>query len=346
MTIRIIKNSLILLGAAGALQGCHPVQQAPLVYSSKVTVGVDVTTPTTEQPAVAVNIGFKLLDLAYVPVAVAKPCDTDSPTAGDCTDDIYKLKPIVGKSNETEQTMDDPDNAASEIIANDQQGAEAAGDENDSLDETNSRDAAVAAKLKALNENIRQLKVDKATKQKQMQEAEKIAKEKTEEAQKKAAAAPNSTAANIASSQALEASRFASATSDEIATINKNIARKKSIQQALISNNNTTAKDAYSVFGSFDSGTKTEAKGTDAQANVDLKLGKVFSTGVAAQYLTRGLGKQFANNAASTCLASANAMIESYLNTYGKPTDDAGKQKFDKLLGAALAICGKTTNGS
>jgi hypothetical protein len=72
------------------LAACAPLQQAPLIYSSKTTVGIDVSTPTSEQPGVTINIGFKMVDAAYVPVAVAKECDTKKGSKN-CEDPMYKL---------------------------------------------------------------------------------------------------------------------------------------------------------------------------------------------------------------------------------------------------------------
>lgn len=60
----------------GALSGCSPLQQAPLVYSSKVIVGVDVSANASESPGAAISIGVKSVDAAYVPVAVSKKIDT------------------------------------------------------------------------------------------------------------------------------------------------------------------------------------------------------------------------------------------------------------------------------
>lgn len=55
--------------------GCAPLQQAPLVYSSKVVVGVDVSMSVAENQGGSINIGMKSVDSAYVPVAVSKMLD-------------------------------------------------------------------------------------------------------------------------------------------------------------------------------------------------------------------------------------------------------------------------------
>jgi hypothetical protein len=55
------------------LAACAPLQQAPLVYTSGVTVGLKVGVSPTQADAFETVIGFKMLDAAYVPVAVSKP---------------------------------------------------------------------------------------------------------------------------------------------------------------------------------------------------------------------------------------------------------------------------------
>jgi hypothetical protein len=49
------------------LFGCTALEQAPLVYTSKQIVGIDVSAPTTESTGVTVSVGYKNVDAAYVP---------------------------------------------------------------------------------------------------------------------------------------------------------------------------------------------------------------------------------------------------------------------------------------
>jgi len=51
------KINFVTLISGGLLLGCSPLQQAPLVYSSKVSVGVDVSATSTETPGAGVTIG-------------------------------------------------------------------------------------------------------------------------------------------------------------------------------------------------------------------------------------------------------------------------------------------------
>jgi hypothetical protein len=54
------------------LTSCANLQQAPLIYSSKSSVGLDISSSTTESPGGSISFGVKLVDAAYVPVAVSK----------------------------------------------------------------------------------------------------------------------------------------------------------------------------------------------------------------------------------------------------------------------------------
>ncbi|TAH47300.1 MAG: hypothetical protein EYC67_07370 [Betaproteobacteria bacterium] len=56
--------------AALTLQACYTVPMAPLVYGSKTTGGLDISTGGSANPSVSVSIGYKRDDIALVPVAV------------------------------------------------------------------------------------------------------------------------------------------------------------------------------------------------------------------------------------------------------------------------------------
>lgn len=63
---KYILTTTLLIG------GCSPLQQAPLVYTSKQVLGIDISAPTTESTGFSMNLGFKNIDAAYVPLAVSK----------------------------------------------------------------------------------------------------------------------------------------------------------------------------------------------------------------------------------------------------------------------------------
>ena len=89
-------DNVVVMSVVFVLAACAPLQQAPLVYSSKTSMGIDLSTPTSEQPGVSINIGFKQVDAAYVPVAVAKDCDTGKGVQN-CQHKIYELMKITGE---------------------------------------------------------------------------------------------------------------------------------------------------------------------------------------------------------------------------------------------------------
>jgi hypothetical protein len=75
-----------------ALSACAPLQQAPLVYSSKTVVGLDISATTTETPGASFAFGYKSVDAAYVPVAVARICEPPQP----CATEGFHLQQIRG----------------------------------------------------------------------------------------------------------------------------------------------------------------------------------------------------------------------------------------------------------
>ncbi len=91
--------SVLLLG------GCAHLEQAPLVYASKTSFGVDVSTASTENPGISMNLGYKQVDAAYVPVAVARKCN-DGVAGADCSKKGYELLVISGVAREGDSDAD------------------------------------------------------------------------------------------------------------------------------------------------------------------------------------------------------------------------------------------------
>lgn len=92
----IIRPALITLTAVTLVSACTPLQQAPLLYSSKLTVGVDVSATTTETPGASASIGVKTVDAAYVPVAVSKESE-EGPDGKPRTFEIEKIEAVYGE---------------------------------------------------------------------------------------------------------------------------------------------------------------------------------------------------------------------------------------------------------
>ena len=92
------KFAIAAMAVTPLLAACYPMEQAPLVYASKSTIGVNITGGTTDNPGVDIVLGFKASDIALVPVAVAKYCPNTN--ASECTNDIYKTQIIAGRKSD------------------------------------------------------------------------------------------------------------------------------------------------------------------------------------------------------------------------------------------------------
>ena len=68
---RINTLRVSLCATVALMAGCASTKQAGLLYSSTVSMGLGLEVKTADATApVSINIGFKTLDVAYVPVAV------------------------------------------------------------------------------------------------------------------------------------------------------------------------------------------------------------------------------------------------------------------------------------
>jgi hypothetical protein len=95
----------------------------------------------------------------------------------------------------------------------------------------------------------------------------------------------------------------------------------------LVATAESKRQDSYSVFGSFSAntslGVSTAAQastsaasdGKSAASAAGVSLGKIFSTGVAAQNLTEGVSAFYAGNAAASFAACLSAVTARYTAT-------------------------------
>lgn len=320
--------------------GCAPLQQAPLVYSSKVTVGIDVSGTTTEQPGVSINLGYKQVDAAYVPVAVAKPCER-SQTAGQesCTHSIYSLREIkgdnkVGNSQGSKSALE-----AAQKRINDFKRISVARDnaETELAKATTRLDIAKQSLATFRSEKSAELTTAKAKNVATLTSDE--AALVGEDQKRKSQVDVEDAAVKIAKAQKEKA--------DEEFN-NTNVADLAEAFSLISGENNKT--DAYSVFGSFDANTKAgvETGGTSApKGEAGLVIGKVFSTGVASQNLTEGMSKYYAGLAlAKSERAKADCLVagEHFVTEYGKTLDrsnDTDKNKLKAMYEQVAENCAK-----
>src|SRR5689334_4374134 len=95
-------RTVLAAAAAATLLGCAPLQQAPLVYSSKVAVGVDLSSNAAESPGISISLGVKTVDAAYVPVAVAR--SAEAAASGASAPELIKISAQYGQGSTGKDT--------------------------------------------------------------------------------------------------------------------------------------------------------------------------------------------------------------------------------------------------
>jgi len=98
--MKTVLTRIIAAGAMCLMAACAPMKQAPLVYVSKQTIGIDISATQTETPGVSLNLGYKSVDAAYVPVAVVVECPLELPETmlARCFE-IYPVTRLMGGSD-------------------------------------------------------------------------------------------------------------------------------------------------------------------------------------------------------------------------------------------------------
>lgn len=276
------------MGLVLGLGACSPLAQAPLVYSSKQSLGLDVSTTSTETPGLAINLGFKGVDAAYVPVAVAQQCDVNKDAAS-CDQSKFKLTPLIART-----TFADTKSPLAQQIT------QASLDLKSAKELLAMREGELDSKLRARDADTKKA-ADLVTAQAELAKAQNLATPPSAGADAAATAAYDTAKANLpaiqervdvaqaasknaaTNIQAVQAATVArgnaqTAVNDALSALDKaNAEQSKSLS--------TTREDAFSVYGSFGGG--TNFAGGDKSAG--LSVGKVFSTGVASQQLTEGI---------------------------------------------------------
>lgn len=312
--------SCLLLVISALLPACAPLQQAPLLYSSKATVGIDVSTSTTESPGGSISFGVKIVDAAYVPVAVSKKV-TDQSSSRELPSEIIRIEAIFGEGStagrldslteENKTKIRDFLNAklVEEKIA---EGIKAL--EKIQSERATNREAAQAS-LARIETELQAFTAETSADVKQKKEAERDAsKQRLEEA----------TASFDRDAPVLESKRselqVARATSDRLFAA---AAEAASFLR-------TDKRDAMSVYGRFNS---TGAAGAASSPSASLTAGKIFSTGVASQNLTEAVRHEAAAGSITACFQGLAKLFEGI---------DAGKRA--ELLGKFDGLCALNSN--
>ena len=282
---------LALLGAAASLGACSPLAQAPLVYSSKQTLGLDVSTTSTETPGLSISLGFKNVDAAYVPVAVAQACNPGDKSAV-CDRTKLTLTPLTARttaSNSRTPLAQIAQKADRDLQEAKQDLAVKQAD----LDAKTRTQAADVAKAKDLDAATKALAALKAVSVPSTPgsdpaiaaQANATAGATLQSVQDRVAIAQTAAANATTNLEAVNAAKVAVANAQTRVENTAAALDKANAEQA--KSENEVREDAMSVYGSFDGGTNFSGTGENGAG---LSVGKMFSTGVTSQQLTARIG--------------------------------------------------------
>lgn len=261
------------------LTGCATLPQAALVYSSRVSFGVTVTSAAASASGPTLSIGYDQLDAAYVPVTVARENK-------DGTSD-QALEQIRAKYSDDQPHLDQDaaDNLAK--LTDYLQAKKTADVTKSSIDQLSSQKAPVDSLKSQVAETSSRLSRLKA------------ARMDTREASSQLLEAKEQLVSAQAHNQAIDTQinqLTPSLTAAEQTASAKQPAALEAARQLGLAK-----EDALSVYGRFDG--KSDAQ----TATVGLAIGKVFSTGIAAQSLAEGAKQAAAMDAYTNCLLAAKA---------------------------------------
>ncbi|MFB2780839.1 hypothetical protein ACE017_16890 [Shewanella mangrovisoli] len=290
----MIKFTSLYIAMFIFLFGCSALEQAPLVYTSKQVVGIDVSAPTTESSGVTVSVGYKNVDAAYVPVAVSKEQQVEGPK-------ITEIKEVYATYGRGEQQ--DSDQKTDQLQAEKvkklydaiaaQKNAELAYSNATTLvQQLLTAQTHIESFNKSLGADISP-EESTATLNSINEAYVKLNKEKL-------SSLPSGAKIDGISAELKDAKQ-----KEENAKITLDNAQKitsdaqKQLAKALFVNQ----RDALSVFGSFDNK-------TTADKTTQITFGKLFSTGVAAQNLSKAIER---STLRSSCVAALVGVADEQL---------------------------------
>lgn len=239
---------LLATAVAGQLLlvGCTSLPQAALIYSSRVSGGVDISSSATDTNAVSASIGYKSVDFAYVPLAVAPPVPASGAAGQGESAPLMRLFASHGEGAMDARNL--PPEQRERITAYAEATAELAKLQN---------------KVKSVQGEINKLKET-----------------------------PQPAGAASAADRSSQLQRHEGLLKDAQAAVTE---QTKLVEQRLqeagraIEMLTSRRVDAMSVYGRFDNTGSAQTPAPAASAaglSAGLTVGRVFSTGVAAQHLT------------------------------------------------------------
>lgn len=279
------------------LAACAPLQQAPLLYSSKTTVGLDVSTSASETPGGSISIGFKMVDAAYVPVAVSKKLRDDAGNR-DISSEIVRIEAQFGEGNNTGQL--------------------------DSLSADNKEKITAYLQAKVLEERLaasaRTQARALARNERELVRLQSLQADARRAVEKHTGATPQETHAADEASVSEASKKIAEVQAD----IERDRPKLEQLQQKLrdaqagaekslteaaeaVAFLRTDKRDALSVYGRFNA---DSAAAASSSPTARLTAGKIFSTGVASQNLTEAVRKEAEAGAMAQCLDSVTKLLK------------------------------------
>ena len=294
-------HTAIALGASLMLCACSGLQQAPLLYSSKSIVGVDISTPSSESPGASISIGFKLVDIAYVPVAVSKTMEDGS--GRDLPSDIVRIEANFGEGS-----------SAGQIDKLSQEELDKVGDLLKAKAKERSFEKALDIAEAAFKKKIEGQRAHELA----------MADPKTKASAQELAAKTKSIADELIDLDASRKTKRAAFRQSQIDSAEA--AAGVEIGNLL----RTDKRDAMSVYGRFDSAGGASAA---SSPSANLTAGKIFSTGVASQNLTEAARLQAATGGLAACLDSLTSMLRAL-------PEDERKAALEKFSGACAVRSG------
>jgi hypothetical protein len=291
------------------LSSCASLQQAPLIYSSKSTVGIDLSSSTTESPGASISIGVKLVDAAYVPVAVSKRIGSQEGV--DLNDQILKIEAVFGEGI-TQGTIDNLTEENKRKI----------------IDYLNAKlaEESIASRISSIKQEISSRRSNEINLSRQIEElkSQELSdlREDSDESKNRIPSLET---------QILESEKERQELEKKIPVIEAELRTAEQQSQKLLEEAakaasflRTDKRDAMSVYGRFSS----RSTAAIDRLNSALTAGKIFSTGVASQNLTEAARYEAIYDGFTACLAS---MVEIY--------KIAVAEKKNEVLGLIQVIC-------
>lgn len=336
-----MNSRITICSAALVLSGCAHLEQAPLVYTSKTSFGLEVSTTSTESPGISMIVGFKQVDAAYVPVAVARKCGSGEKGVSELEADLceersfHEIKMISGSSNEGGLSSIEQASESEALMSELNQKISS---RESAMRDVESQRAVLNAKEEALFDlkkrkseyDINLIDIRKLEEEISLAvevDQDKVGRKNRLETENK----------NFLSSVGGSIDKYPDEEKkreDQIQNAKKALEdadkRHRNTQNeinAVVKKMRMSRMDSYSVFGSFDS------KGRVTGDSSSFQLGKIFATGVASQSISSGLSEMYKNRDDSTqeCFKTISGALN------GADPDSAKKVR--EALKEMLMIC-------